>query len=160
LFFLVLFGGTLIAWLYLLVPRRQLQQPTQTKKKAQDTTLSLALNWNDGHTGQWVRANLNEDQFIAWCIGAAAGISLGENHWTGTGAVFPKPQYIRFRDLLLLEGMIRQANERKTGGYELTGKGRAMCKEVARRSALHDKQPTRFAEFIPNLIEREKERET
>jgi hypothetical protein len=58
-----------------------------------------------------------------------------------------------------MDGMIRQSNGHRTSGYVLTGKGRAMCREVVRRFPPKEFSPNRFVDLLPDLVEREKERE-
>ena len=133
---IVLSIGVLLTWLILQFPRRQVLR-SSGRVHAQETSLRLALDWNDGHSGSFSQHGITQAQFIAWCTGVGTGISLGETHWTGEGAPFTKSKYIKFRDELLFFGFIRQQGSHYTRGFELTGKGAAMCREVVRRFATH-----------------------
>jgi len=141
LIWLVLAGGALLTWLILQLPRRQVLR-SSGRVHAQDTSLRLAIDWNDGHTGSFSQHEITKHQFIAWCIGVGTGRSLGETHWTGEGAPFTKSQYIRFRDNLLFEGLIRHRGGHYTRGFELTSKGLATCREVIRRYPPHPRKGT------------------
>jgi hypothetical protein len=135
---LIFFAGTLIAWLaFLIGPRLQTKRHalTTVQPEIPPEKLHLSIFWNDGHSGIFRKIGVSEDQVIDWCLGAHLGKSLGEVHWCGNGNVFSKPKYLKFRDLLISDGFIRQKGEFHTSGYELTGKGKALCREVYRRAA-------------------------
>jgi hypothetical protein len=151
LILLVLAGGALLTWLILQLPQRQVLR-SSGRVHAQDTTLRLAIEWNDGHTGSFSQHEVTAQQFVSWCIGVGTGRSLGETHWTGEGAPFTKSQYIRFRDNLLFEGLIRQRGGHYTRGFELTEKGAAMCREVIRRYPPHPRKRSPVSTVITKSL--------
>ena len=154
LILLVLAGGALLTWLILQLPQRQVLR-SSGRVHAQDTSLRLSIDWNDGHTGSFSQHGVTQEQFIAWCIGVGTGRSLGETHWTGEGAPFTKSQYIQFRDNLLFEGLIRHRGGHYTRGFELTEKGAATCREVIRRFPPNLRKPTPNSAIIPALRKKE-----
>jgi hypothetical protein len=77
-FLLVLSGVCLAAWPLVIIPKPE-QLPVLEPK---DSTVRLALTWNNGHAGLFSEMGITRDQFIAWCVGASLGRSLGENHVT------------------------------------------------------------------------------
>ena len=103
------------------------------RKDSKVYPLKVSIDWNDGHAGLFSEMGIERDQFIAWCIGAAGGRSLGENHWTGLRGPFSKGEYHQFRDELIQRGLIAQRGKYHSSGFQLTGKGRAVCAEVVRR---------------------------
>lgn len=152
--FAIFAGGALITWLILQIPRRQVLRSPGTVRR--ESSLRLAIDWNDGQTGSFSNHKISEQQFISWSIGVDSGISLGETHWTGEGAPFSKSQYILFRDQLLARGFIRKRGDHYTRGFELTEKGAAMCREVVRRYTPHpDQTPHCRADLIPVFRSRE-----
>jgi hypothetical protein len=128
--------ATSSTWLLLIVPKTQ---PVSVSKKVypietpEPSPLKVSIDWNDGRSGVFARMGITRDQFISWCIGVDRGRSLGENHWTGRGAVFSKGEYHQMRDELEDRGILRLKHRHHSGGYELTQKGRAVCAEVARQ---------------------------
>lgn len=134
---LVLAVVTLAAWLIFraeavdrLHPRPVVKaEPVQVY---QSVTHTLALSWNDGHTGEWLGLQ-DWEKFRDWAIGVSSGQSLGESHWTGRTAPFSKGEYHQMIDRLLERGIIRMRGKYHAQGYELTGKGRAVTGEITRR---------------------------
>lgn len=137
LFFAVLSGICLASWLALIIPKPMLDRQTLGKvypMESQDPKpLKVSIDWNDGQAGLFAEMGIERDQFIAWCIGASQGRSLGENHWCGSKGVFSKAEYHAFRDELINRGIIKAKGRHHAQGFQLTGKGRAVCAEVARR---------------------------
>lgn len=140
-----------LAWLYLIswwrsviegmhgIERTQNLQTVSTET----AMLSLSIDWDDGHAGLWADLETERDKFICWAIGVANGKSLGENHWTGAAGIFSKSEYHAMRDGLEYYGLIRPAGKHHSQGYALSGKGRAICSEIARRySAAQSFSPT------------------
>lgn len=144
-FLTILAISAAIAWLSLSRPRNPDQTgpktntpkwlhayttaPIQKKEK-----LHLAIDWNEGQAGNFADLDIEKGLFIAWCCGIDAGKSIGEDHWTGSGGAFSKSQYHKFRDELISRGFLRRRGRHHAQGFELTGKGAALCREVARRS--------------------------
>ncbi len=155
LIWLILASGALLTWLILQFPRRQVLR-SSGRVHAQETSLRLAINWNDGHSGSFNRYGITQKQFVAWFTGAGSGISLGETHWTGEGAHFTKTTYIKFRDALLLDGIIRHREGHYTRGFELTEKGKATCREVIRRFT---PRPHNRLPILPNVTRTLRKRE-
>lgn len=135
LFFVVLSGICLVSWLALIVPKPEKSklQPVILKHQETNTPLKVSIDWNEGQAGLFSSMGITRDQFIAWCIGANEGRSLGENHWCGSRGVFSKGEYHAFRDELERRGLLRPKGRHHAQGFELTGKGRAVAAEVARR---------------------------
>ena len=136
LFFAVLSGICLVSWLILIIPKPEkarLDRQTLVKPQEIITPLKVSIDWNDGQAGLFAEMGIQRDQFIAWCIGAAEGRSLGENHWCGSRGVFSKGEYHAFRDELERRGLLRAKGRHHAQGYELTGKGRALAAEISRR---------------------------
>ena len=146
--------GSLLTWRSLHKPpppadSGDLSSEKRLDPKQYQTSLRLAFTWNDGQSGSFSDLSIQPEQFIAWCVGAAAGRSLGENHWTGSAGIFTKADYHSFRDELLARGFIRHRGKHPTSGVELTSKGSAMTGEVSRRH--HAQSPSRNHLPIPAL---------
>ena len=134
LFWVVLAGFTMITWLLQMPDKKILHDRSESKVfPTMSKPLKVSIRYNDGQAGLFSEFAIHRDQFIAWCIGADQGRSIGENHWTGAQAIFSKPEYHAFRDELKNRGLIRAKGRHHAQGFELTGKGRALVSEVARR---------------------------
>jgi hypothetical protein len=111
--------------------RKPMLEPELTQE-FQNETVSLALTWNDGQAGEMLYG-VDWVKFSTWAVAVVRGKSMGENHWTGTDAVFRKGEYHRMIDNLLEKGIIRRKGQHHSIGYELTGKGRALCNGIERQ---------------------------
>lgn len=125
--------GAFVTWLKLSLPVRQVLRKAPLHSFESSSPLRLAFSWNGGESGSFSEIPIQRDQFIAWCVGAAAGRSIGENHWTGSTGIFSKAEYHHFRDELIARGFIRSQGKHHAQGFELTAKGLAMTREVSRR---------------------------
>lgn len=117
----------LLAILFILT---RLAQPSQDNAGYQ---LQIALKYNDGKAGDFIGLPVDYERFEAWCAGVDNGRSLGENHWTGTKGIFSKGEYHVLIDTLKVRGIIRLRGRHYSSGYEVTKKGDALIKELARR---------------------------
>ena len=110
------------------------QQPEPVKVyPVEAARLSLSIDWDEGRAGIFEELQISDEMFITWGKGVASGRSLGENHWTGAKNPFSKGQYHAMLDRLIFLGMVRQAGKGRTSGFELTGKGRAVCNAILAR---------------------------
>jgi hypothetical protein len=111
---------------------------------AESTQLQLSIDWDEGRAGIFDDLNVTDEMFIQWACEVAQGKSLGENHHTGSAGAFSKGAYHQFVDRLEFHGFVRQKSKARTAGLMLTGKGRAVCREVLRHYGAHDgTSPTR-----------------
>jgi hypothetical protein len=103
------------------LPNQEYQVETQS--------VSLALTWDQGKQGEWIDG-LDWIKFSTWAVAVFRGTSMGENHWTGSGNLFSKGEYHRMIDILQSKGIVRMKGKHYSSGYELTGKGRALCRGI------------------------------
>jgi hypothetical protein len=103
--------------------------------QAETTTLKLSIDWDEGRAGAFDDLHIDDAAFIQWACEVAKGKSLGENHWTGRANPFSKGEYHAMIDRLEYLGFVRLKGKGRTGGYELTGKGRAVCRGIVLKYA-------------------------
>jgi len=128
--FLLAWWGSVSWWRSAINP-----QPEQAPAvyQAEATRLKLSIDWDEGRAGLFDELRISDELFITWACGVGSGKSLGENHWTGAVNPFSKGQYHNFIDRLIFLGIVRPAGKGRSSGYELTGKGRAVCGAILAR---------------------------
>lgn len=143
LWFVALFGTTaLAAWLIQIRWWYRYQYPVEQQPQVvaqqynQTLQLNLTINQEAAYfSGKFLElTGITPEEFIAWCTGIHAGISLGENYWTGKHNLFSKSTYTRFRTVMLHNEFVRAAGRHHAQGFELTDLGSALIDHVARRS--------------------------
>lgn len=102
--------------------------------QAETVTHRLAITWDGGRAGSWVElAGVDWIKFVTWSVAISRGVSMGENYWIGSHGDFSKGEYHRMLAKLQERGLIRRKGKHHAQGYELSGQGRAVTAELARR---------------------------
>lgn len=166
LWFVFIFAcATLIAWSYQM--RRYyrykfpIDEPVEVEYYSKNLNLSVSYERDQVlYAKSWIHiTGVTEEEFITWCNQVTAGSSLGENHWCGSGNLFSKSVYIRFRDLMERRGFVQAKGRHHSQGFELTDLGQAVLSHVANRSTSPTWQPSpSLADLLFGNLARERER--
>lgn len=98
-------------------------------------TFRLEVDYDSGAAGDYLQFGVDPRKFFSWCEGVSLGRSTAEDNWCGSRGIFAKSEYRTLRDELVTRGFMRLRGKSPSQGYELSAKGSALVRGVARTHA-------------------------
>jgi len=138
--------STLASWrVWAYIEQRQLWRNEATQIAAPNSkqtgpppplqTIQVEIKENKGHTLQYPNLGIPDEQLLQFAKGLQTNGNLAEGRWSGGGALFSKPDFIRLRERLIEQRLAKWVNPNAHAqGAELTAKGKAVFRAIAHHS--------------------------